>query len=102
MSFYTFRMVTRRLLTAHSRGFSVLAKVAVLLLGLAAPPCLHAESISGTVQDPSGAVIPGARIEITGGDLAQAMVLSSDGQGKFSSPDLKPGTYSLRVTREGF
>jgi len=101
MSFYTFRMVTR-LLAKRSKRFSLLPKVAVLLLGLAAPACLHAETISGTVQDPSGAVIPGARIEITGGDLAQAIVLSSDGQGKFSSPDLKLGTYSLRVTREGF
>ena len=63
---------------------------------------LHAQTISGTVEDPSGAVIAAARIEITGGDLTQPIVLSSDGQGQFSSPDLKPGTYSVRVTREGF
>ena len=67
-----------------------------------APAWLHADTISGTVQDPSGAVIAGARIEITGGDLAQPILLSSDALGKFTSPDLKPGTYSLRVTREGF
>ena len=66
------------------------------------PTRLLAETISGTVQDPSGAVIAGARIEITGGDLTQPLVLASDGLGKFASPDLKPGTYSLRVTREGF
>ena len=29
-------------------------------------------------------------------------MLSSDGQGKFASPDLKPGIYSLRVMRDGF
>jgi len=63
---------------------------------------LHSQTISGTIQDPSGAVIAGARIEITGGDLSQPVVLSSDGQGKFASPDLKPGTYSLRVMRDGF
>ena len=102
MSFYTFRIVTRRLIASRRKGFSLLPKVAILLLWLAGPACLHAETISGTVQDQSGAVIVGARIEITGGDLVQAIVLSSDGQGKFSSPDLKPGTYSLRVTREGF
>ncbi len=66
------------------------------------PTWLSAQTISGTVQDPSGAVIAGARIEITGGDLTQPIVLSSDGLGKFTSPELKPGTYSLRVTREGF
>ena len=62
----------------------------------------HAETISGTVQDPSGAVIAGARIEITGGDLTQPVVLASDGLGKFQSPDLKPGTYSVRAIRDGF
>jgi hypothetical protein len=63
---------------------------------------LYAETLSGTVEDQSGAVIVGARIEITGGDLSQPLVLSSDGLGKFSSPDLRPGTYSVRVTRDGF
>src|SRR5262249_2050131 len=36
------------------------------------------------------------------GDLAQPIVLSSDGQGRFSSPDLKPGAYTVRITREKF
>ena len=66
------------------------------------PTGLRAETISGTIQDPSGAVIAGARIEITGGDLTQPVVLSSDGVGKFVSTDLKPGTYLVRVTRDGF
>ncbi len=95
MSFYTFRVATRRLIVARRKRFSWLSKIALLLLWLAGPACLHAETISGTVEDPSGAVIVGARIEITGGDLVQAIVLSSDGQGKFSSPDLKSGAYSL-------
>jgi hypothetical protein len=47
-------------------------------------------------------VIAGARIEISGGDLAQPVVLSSDGFGKFATADLKPGTYLVRVTRDGF
>jgi len=76
--------------------------MAWLVFCLATPAWLHAQTISGTVQDPSGAVIAGARIEITGGDLAQPIVLASDGLGKFASPALKPGTYSVRVTREGF
>jgi Peptidase family M1 domain/Carboxypeptidase regulatory-like domain len=61
-----------------------------------------AQSISGTVQDPSGAVVAGARVEITGATLAHPLVLTSDEVGKFQSPDLTPGAYSLRVTREGF
>jgi hypothetical protein len=82
--------------------FSFLLKMALFLLWLMGPTWLRAETISGTIQDPSGAVIAGARIEITGGDLLQPVVLSSDGLGKFVAPDLKPGTYSVRVMRDGF
>jgi hypothetical protein len=74
----------------------------LFLLWLAVPTWLCAQTISGTVQDPSGAVIAGARIEITGGDLAQPIVLVSDELGEFASPVLKPGTYSVRVEREDF
>jgi len=82
--------------------FSSLLAVAVFLVGLMSPTWLRSETISGTVQDPSGAVIAGARIEITGKDLVQPVVLSSDGLGKFVSPELKPGTYTVRVARDGF
>lgn len=84
------------------RRFLFLIKAALVLLGLMAPALLLSQTISGTIQDASGAVIANARIEISGAALAQPLVLSSDGLGKFESPDLKPGTYSLRVTRDGF
>jgi hypothetical protein len=102
MSLYTLRQIKSRLVEARPKHFAFLLKIVLFLLWLAGPTWLHSETLSGTVEDQSGAVIVGARIEITGGDLAQPIVLSSDGQGKFSSPDLKPGTYSLRVSREGF
>jgi hypothetical protein len=77
--------------------------VAVLILFcLLIPTWLHAGTISGTIKDPSGAVISDARVEITGGDLSQPIVLSSDGAGKFASQDLKPGKYLIRVTQDGF
>jgi hypothetical protein len=83
------------------RRFTI-PRAAIFLLWLIAPTCLHATTISGTVKDPSGAVISGTRIEITGGDLVQPIVLSSDGLGRFASPDLKPGKYVVRATRGGF
>jgi hypothetical protein len=95
---------------AHHRRFSLSLKslrnslpmTALFLLCLLGPTRLHAETISGTILDPSGAVIASARIEITGENLAQAVILSSDGQGKFVSTDLKPGKYSIKVTCDGF
>jgi hypothetical protein len=76
------------------------AIAALLALALATP--VLADTISGTVKDQSGAVVAGARIEITGGDLAQPVVLRSDDAGKFAAPNLHPGKYSVRVTKQGF
>jgi hypothetical protein len=97
MLLYSFRQ-NRRRQWLLSRLLKLVLLFAVPMLSLH----LRADTIAGTVEDPSGAVIPGARIEITGGNFAQPIVLSSDAQGKFSSPDLKAGTYSLRITRQGF
>jgi hypothetical protein len=93
---------TDKLYGPFAASSGIASHLALFLLFLIAPALLQAQTISGTVQDPSGAVIAGAHIEITGGDLTQPIVLSSDGLGKFSSPELKPGNYSVRVEREGF
>jgi hypothetical protein len=74
--------------------------LALLCLALAAQ--LHADTISGTVKDPSGALVTGARIEITGGTLTQPIVLTSDEAGKFAAPNLNPESYSVRVSKDGF
>jgi hypothetical protein len=101
---YTFGEILHLLANARRRRLPCFPnlKITLFLLCLIGPAWLRAETISGAVQDPSGAVIAGARIEITGGDLEQPVVLSSDALGKFASPDLKPGAYSVRVTRDGF
>ncbi len=77
-----------------------LCVLAMLCLAFATP--LRADTISGTVNDPSGAVVVGARIEITGGNLTQAITLTSDASGKFTAPNLAPGKYSVRVSKDGF
>jgi hypothetical protein len=84
------------------RAIRIWLGVVAAFVWLALPIALHAGTISGTVKDPSGAVVPEARIEITGGGLAQPVELTSDGLGKFTSPDLKPGKYVVRVTHDGF
>lgn len=63
---------------------------------------LRADTISGTVKDPSGALVAGAKVEITGENLPQPLVLVTDANGKFLVADLKPGKYSIRVAKDGF
>ena len=83
-----------------SRFFFLSLSILVLCLTNAART--QADTISGTVRDPSGAVVAGAHIEITGSHLTQPVVLTSDESGKFTLPDLGPGKYSIRVVKEGF
>src|SRR5438477_6408926 len=82
--------------------FAFLNIAALLLFYLGASAWLHAETISGTVKDPSGAVVAEARIEISGGTQTQPIVLSSDALGRFVSSDLQPGKYTVRITHDGF
>ncbi len=75
----------------------------LLAVFCAAVSCVaQADTISGTVKDPQGQLVPGAQIEITGGDLTAPIALTSDAEGKFAAPNLKPGKYSVKVARTGF
>jgi Peptidase family M1 domain/Carboxypeptidase regulatory-like domain len=74
----------------------------LVMVWLVLTPQAHADTISGTIKDPLGAVVAGARVEISGGNLPQALVLSSDESGKFAAPNLSAGKYSVRVAKEGF
>lgn len=75
---------------------------ALLAVSLVLAVRLAADTLSGTVKDPSGAVVAGAKVEIGGGALAQPVALVTDATGKFSAPNLAPGTYTVRVTKDGF
>ena len=77
-----------------------LSILAIICLAFASG--LQADTISGTVKDPSGAVVVNARIEITGNGVSQPIILVSDESGRFSAPDLMAGKYSVRVAKEGF
>lgn len=63
---------------------------------------LRADTITGAVKDPSGALVGGAQVEITGGALTQALVITTDSDGKFRAANLSAGKYSLRISKKGF
>ncbi len=82
--------------------FKLLQVPILALIWLVLTPQASADTLSGTVKDPSGAVVAGASIEITGGNLPQALVLTSDETGKFAAANLSAGKYSVRVAKDGF
>jgi Carboxypeptidase regulatory-like domain/TonB-dependent Receptor Plug Domain len=59
-------------------------------------------SVTGTVVDPSGAVVPNAVVEIHNPVSGFARTMTTDGAGKFSFPNVSFNPYHLSVTGQGF
>lgn len=59
-------------------------------------------SIVGTVQDPSGAPVPGARITIVNVETNQSFVFETDNTGSYFIPSLIPGHYRVEGEKQGF
>jgi hypothetical protein len=60
-------------------------------------------TLSGTVVDPTGAVIPGAAITVApAGSKAPPITATSDGSGNFSITGLAPGTWTVSAAAPGF
>ena len=59
-------------------------------------------SIQGSITDPSGAVVSGAKITITNKANGQVSTTTSSSSGTYNSGGLIPGDYVVRVEASGF
>lgn len=60
-------------------------------------------SIVGNVADPSGAVVSGATVKVTNEATGVGFETKTDDGGRYVTPSiLKPGTYKVEVSRDGF
>jgi len=59
-------------------------------------------SIAGTIYDASGAVVPGATIEVAGPGLPRALTTVSETNGNYKFPSLPAGTYEVTASASGF
>ena len=78
----------------------VVAAICVLLQ----PVSSYAQSaLSGEVSDVSGAVLPGVTVEAASPALIEKVrSVTTDGQGRYSVVDLRPGRYIVTFTLPGF
>ena len=73
-----------------------------LMLAPSAPAQTTTGTISGTVTDPSGRVVAGARVSVTNEVAGEARSATSAATGDFSFPSLLPATYTIRIEAAGF
>src|SRR5258708_13130330 len=59
-------------------------------------------TLSGTVMDSSGAVIPNAQVRLTDVGTGVTRNVTSGSAGFYTAPNLLPATYEVRVTAPGF
>src|SRR5271170_2227964 len=59
-------------------------------------------NVSGTVVDPSGAVIVGARIRLTGENQSLSQEVLSGDDGQFSFANIAPGPFEITITSARF
>src|SRR5882762_6765995 len=77
-----------------------LALVVLLLLPI---PLFAQASVTGTVRDASGGVLPGVTVEGSSPALIEkTRTAVTDDSGQYRIVDLRPGTYSLTFTLPGF
>ena len=90
------------LLSGIFRGLFVLALV-VFTCNIGAFAQLSARAtITGTVTDSSGAVVPGAAVTITNDATKVSLKTQSNGRGVFVAPELNVATYSITIAKKGF
>jgi carboxypeptidase family protein/TonB-dependent receptor-like protein len=88
--------------TSCRRSFIVILGISLYLASAVAYAQSGGSSISGTVLDPSGAVVPNATVEIHNPVSAFDRSTTTDSAGKFSFPNVPFNPYHLTVTAAGF
>jgi len=76
-----------------------------LLLSLSSNSRLYAQALaglSGTVTDPSGAIVPDAKVTITNDATKVSTTATTSSAGTYSVTGLVPGVYTVKVEAKGF
>src|SRR5262245_3788945 len=82
---------------------TLIAVVCLMLFGTAALLAqVTSGAVTGTVTDPQGAVIPGAKIILIDEVQATTRALDSSAEGTFTFTPVLPSTYTLAVEAGGF
>lgn len=74
----------------------------VVLCTLTAVAQIQNGQFTGTVTDPTGAAVPGARVTATNSATNFRVTATTNGSGLYTIKELQPGTYKISVEAKGF
>ncbi len=84
----------------------ILAFAVLCSLALGAATSVHGQSanssLRGTVTDPSGAVVPGAKVTLTNQATGQTLTATSNQSGEYQLQQVPPAKYTITVEEAGF
>lgn len=90
---YLFRLVM---------ALAISALAALLAPAIASAQTITTGAVSGTITDPTDAVIVGAKVTLKSLATNTEQTISSTAEGLYQFSLLKPGDYSITVEKEGF
>jgi hypothetical protein len=93
------RRKCRKLVFATALGFTAASFIS---LPLALAQTSTTGSINGTVMDSTGAAVPGAAVVLKDTATGAIVNLTTNAEGRFTAPFLRPDTFNLSATAAGF
>src|SRR5580765_4834967 len=94
-------MLARRICMSRTRIMLFAGLLLLALAGTAYAQTTYA-SITGTVMDATGAVVPGATVTATSLETNIKTAATSNADGNYTIAQLKEGTYTVRAEAAGF
>jgi hypothetical protein len=83
-------------------AFGVALLLGTLLLPVSSRAQLYSGSLTGVVTDPSGALVPGAKVTLVDENKGYSFTATTDSTGRYLIRSVPPGSYKIRVEVKGF
>src|SRR6516162_4328652 len=84
------------------RKFSAVFGAVVFFMLLALPLKAQYAAIVGTVKDQQGGAMANASVTLTGVESGVSQNTSTDAEGNYEFPTVRPGNYKIRIEQKGF
>src|ERR1700737_4741329 len=89
-------------MASRVRALCIILFVLAMPMGLFAQARLTAADIQGTIQDQTGAVLPGVTVTATNNATNQSRTAVTDKDGRYYIGALPPGVYTISAELSGF